>query len=176
MLVAGLVATVATMTGASPARAQETGDPIITPCHHPCPAELKFGTAHGQLDSLTFHARIAPASAIDPATEVVTVGLQNLDGTIAGETLPAGTIGARQNGLYVYRNPQARKTGGIASFKLRPRRDPLGGYRVDIVMYGDYSIATLPTMSTVILVGDDLFNNIGTWTQTKKGWIYEFPS
>ena len=43
-------------------------------------------------------------------------------------------------------------------------------------MYGDYSIATLPTMSTVILVGDDLSNNVGVWTETKTGWVYEFPT
>lgn len=158
------------------ARAQETGDPILSPCSHVCLSSLRFARAYGQLDKLTLHMRILPISAIDPATEAVTVGLQNVVGTIAGETLPAGSIEDRENGLYDYNDPQARKAGGIAKFKIRPRKDALGGYRVDVVMYGDYSLATDPAMSTVILIGDDLFNNIGTWTQTKHGWVYEFPS
>lgn len=174
-ILAFVIATLA-LVAAGPARAQETGDPILTPCHHPCPATLSFAKAYGQLDKLVFHLRIMPIGPIDPATENVTIGLQNADGTIAGETLAPGTITARESGVYHYDDPQARKAGGVARLKIRPRKDPLGGYRVDIVMYGDYSIATLPTMSTVFLVGDDLFNDIGTWTQAKNGWVYEFPS
>ncbi|MFM8409489.1 MAG: hypothetical protein ACKOCT_04365 [Alphaproteobacteria bacterium] len=174
--VASMAFAVAVLLAGSEAVAQETGDPILTPCHHPCPAEIRFATSYGKLDKLAFHARIMPLGAIDPAAEDVTVGLQNVLGTIAGQTLPAGSIKARENGLYFYSDPTARKTGGIALLKIRPRRDPLGGYRADIIMYGDYSIATVPSMSTVILVGDDLFNNIGDWTSTKTGWIYEFPS
>lgn len=174
--IVAIAAVAVTLLSWGDARAQETGDPILRPCRHPCPAELRFASAYGQLDKLIFHARITPVGTIDPANESVTIGLQNALGTIAGETLAPGTIDARQNGVYFYSDPTARKTGGIAQLKIRPRRDPLGGYRVDIIMYGDYSIATLPTMSTVILVGDDLSNNVGVWTETKTGWVYEFPT
>ena len=158
------------------ARSQESGDPILRPCSHPCPAEIRFAKRPGQLDRLVLHARINPASDIDPSTENFTIALSNLLGLIDGQTLAAGTITAGQNGLSYFNAPGARVAGGIARLRIRPRRDPLGGYRVDAVFYGDLSLATEATMTTLIRIGDDLFSDIGTWTQTPTGWVYEFPT
>ena len=158
------------------ARSQESGDPILRPCSHPCPAEIRFAKRPGQLDRLVLHARINPASDIDPSTENFTIALSNLLGLIDGQTLAAGTITAGQNGLSYFNAPGARVAGGIARLRIRPRRDPLGGYRVDAVFYGDLSLATEATMTTLIRIGDDLFSDLGTWTQTPTGWVYEFPT
>lgn len=156
----------------SAARAQETGSPITRPCNHLCNTKLRFATAASSLDYLVTHGRIVPLSAIDPANEMVSFGLANSGGYFVAVTLPAGSLVARPGGRWIYKDQQARFTGGIQSMKIGPRRDALGGYRVDVVYFGDMSAATEATMTMLVRIGDDLFTDTGTWTQTQHGWSY----
>ena len=102
-----------------------------------------------------------------------------LSGKPIGEAavkLAHGGYDKHSNRLHVEVQEKRTDAGGIARLRIRPRRDPLGGYRVDAVFYGDLSLATEATMTTLIRIGDDLFSDIGTWTQTPTGWVYEFPT
>ncbi|MFN8545399.1 MAG: DUF4215 domain-containing protein [Candidatus Binatia bacterium] len=90
------------------------------------------------------------------------------------ELLPAGSLAPSGTG-FKYKSKTAKKAGGIAkaSFKLKK-----GRWHVIIQSYGDLSKATVPTMTTQILVGDDMFAAKATWKPLPNwpGWKYEFSS
>jgi fibronectin-binding protein len=49
-------------------------------------------------------------------------------------------------------------------------------WHVAYLVYDDFTPATVPTMATQVMIGDDVFMYKATWTQTKQGgWKLEFP-
>jgi hypothetical protein len=48
------------------------------------------------------------------------------------------------------------------------------GLVVTIEAYGDFSAATLPTMTIQIGIGDDMFFTKGAFTARKYGWYWSF--
>jgi hypothetical protein len=153
--------------------AQELPLPIARPCKHPCLNKIIFGdSAH--LDKLELHARINPATSIDPVSEPFTIEISNANGTVFTATLNPGDFVASGGQRVIYRNPAARSAGGLARVQIQPRHDANEGFRVDVLAYGDLSAATLADMTTIIAVGNDGFFNTGTWTQRSYGWAFDF--
>lgn len=154
--------------------AQELPQPITRPCVHPCLNKIQFAK-DPRLDKLTLHGRIIPLSSIDPAFEAFTLELTNANGTVFSATLNPGDLKEAAGGRRaIYRNPSARLTGGLFRVQIAQRNDPAGGYRVDIVAYGDMSSATLPEMTVFLLVGDDAFFTSDPWIERRNGWVVDF--
>ena len=66
----------------------------------------------------------------------------------------------------------AKSLGGLNRFQLYLKG---GIWHASVFAYGDLGAATVPTMATQVLIGDDSFIYKATWTQTKHGWKLEFP-
>ena len=156
------------------AGAQELPQQITRPCKHPCPNKITFESAP-HLDSLELHARITPMVSIDPATQPFTVSLSNANGTIFTATLNPGDFKVTNGGKrFIFRNLAARKTGGLFRVQIAERHDGPGGYRVDVLAYGDLSAATLPDMTTIIAVGPNGFFDNSPWDPRNHGWSHDF--
>lgn len=133
-------------------------------------AELRFRPA---LDVLQLHLQVSPATPISPTAEVNGVVLSNLNGVVVNASLPPGSLTSPNGKRFRYRNPAARKLGGIGRFHVILR--PNGSYRVDVDLYGDFSAATLPDMTLQLTLGDDSFSNFSTWVQVGNGWNMVTP-
>jgi hypothetical protein len=154
--------------------AQEIPGGITRPCVHPCPSVIQL-VRDPRLDQLTLHARVVPGTSIDPAFETFTVDLSNANGTIFSATLNPGEMRELAGGKrVVYRNPAARRAGGISRVQITQRNDAPGGYRVDVVAHGDLSSATLDEMTVFLLLGDDGFFDTSTWSPRRSGWAHDF--
>jgi cysteine-rich repeat protein len=129
-------------------------------------------------DSLSIHGRIEPTTPIDPATEQVGILLTNENGAIYRGVLVPGDMvsggGQIQNFKFVDRDA---KLGlgirqGLGKVMIYKRSN---AYSVYITAYGDLSAATLPDMTIQLVVGNDVFQNTGTWKPKSYGWKLEFP-
>lgn len=165
----------ATLPGAAPARAQEIPQPISRPCKHPCPNRIKLADAP-RLDALELHARVVPLSSIDPANETFAFELTDVNGdTIFVATLAAGDLRDTNGGKRtLYRNPAAKRTGGLYSVLITPRHDASEGYRVDIRAYGDFTPPATDDITTFIAIGNDPFFDSRAWTKRQDGWAVDF--
>jgi len=172
LLAATVLLVVSAVLAPRPGGAQEIPLPITRPCKHPCVNKILFASGP-QLDKLELHARIVPATSIDPAGETFVFELSNANGTIFSATLPPGAF-ATSKKRYIYRNPAARTAGGLYRVTISERHDANEGFRVDLLAYGDLSAATLADMTTIIAVGGDGFFNSGPWNQLKHGWSLDF--
>ena len=162
----------AVLLASQAARAQELPLPITRPCSHPCVNKIELRPG---LDRLTLHARIVPATGIDPTAEPFTIELSDAGQTLFTATVPPGNFVETAAGRrWALRNPAARTTGGLFRVLITQRNDGAGGYRVDVVAYGDLSAATTPDMSLFLVVGDDGFFDAGPWTQRVYGWSRDF--
>ena len=156
------------------AGAQEIPTGITRPCVHPCPSRIQL-VRDPRLDQLTLHARVLPQTSIDPAFETFTIELANANGTLFTATLNPGQMrGLAGGGRVVYRNPAARRAGGVSRVQIAQRKDGPGGYRVDVVAHGDLSAATLAEMTVFLAIGDDGFFDTSTWNPRPSGWSHDF--
>lgn len=157
------------------ARAQELPQPISRPCKHPCPNKLRFD-AGPRLDSVEIHARVVPLTSIDPAGETFAFELTDVNGnTIFGATLAAGDLRDTNGGKRtLYRNPAAKKTGGLYSVLITPRHDAIEGFRVDIRAYGNFTPPATDVITTFIAIGNDPFFDTRTWSPRHDGWSVDF--
>jgi hypothetical protein len=161
--------------GAERAAAQEIGGPITRPCHHPCASQI-FLNEDPRLDKLALHARIVPMTDIDPVAEGITVEVYNSIDLVVAFSLGPGDFRATPGGRkFTYRDPRAIRDAGIGRVTISQRKDGPGGYRVDVVAYGDLSLASEPDMTVRILVGNDMFTNSSTWLARGYGWMVQFP-
>lgn len=165
----------AALLAPAPSDAQEVPQPITRPCKHPCPNRIRFLPAP-RLDSLELHARIVPVSGIDPANEDFAVELTDGNGnSIFAAALPPGALRDTNAGKrVVYKNPAAKRTGGLFSVLITPRRDSLGGYRVDIRAYGDFTPPVSADITTFLAIGNDPFFDSQTWTPRSDGFSVDF--
>ena len=157
------------------AHAQEIPQPISRPCKHPCPNKLRFD-AGPRLDSLEIHARVVPVSSIDPANETFAIELTDANGdTVFRGTLAAGDLRDTNGGhRTLYRNPAAKRTGGLYSVLITPRRDAIEGFRVDIRAYGDFVRPVSDDITTFIAIGNDPFFDTRAWSPREDGWMVDF--
>ena len=155
--------------------AQEIPQPISRPCKHPCPNKLRFD-AGPRLDSLEIHARVVPLSSIDPANETFAIELTDANGdTVFRGTLAAGDLRDTNGGhRTLYRNPAAKRTGGLYSVLITPRRDAIEGFRVDIRAYGDFVRPVSDDITTFIAIGNDPFFDTRAWSPREDGWMVDF--
>jgi cysteine-rich repeat protein len=142
------------------------------------PAHIRL--AGPGLDEFTLHGRIVPLTPIDPSTETVAVLVSNENGVIYRGELQPGDMGGRGGKAVPWRftDRKAAKQGnglrdGIARLSIAKTQG--GPYVVNILAYGDFSAATLPDMTVQFVVGDDAFQNTGTWKQVSYGWRLDFP-
>lgn len=172
---AGVLALQGWLLGSAPAGAQELPRPITRPCTHPCINQIIFRNAP-MLDQLLLHARVVPGTSILPSDETVTIELSNASSIIFLVTLSPGQIAEPTMNRFLFRDPTARRLGGLGRLSFTERHDADGGFRVDVVAYGDFSsTATLASMTLKIVVGDDPFHITTTWDQKSYGWAVDFP-
>ncbi|MBY0275004.1 hypothetical protein K2Z84_06670 [Candidatus Binatia bacterium] len=165
----------ATLLAPAPSRAQEIPQPISRPCKHPCPNRIRF-QASPRLDSVEIHARIVPVSSIDPANENFAFELTDGNGnSIFAAFLPAGSMRDTNAGKrVVYKNSAAKTAGGLYSVLITPRKDAIGGYRVDIRGYGDFTPPVSADITTFMAIGNDPFFDTRAWTPRADGYSVDF--
>ena len=99
--------------------------------------------------------------------------LTNPYGVIYRGALAPGALTPGPSGtIFRFRNPDARRSGGIASLKIKQRRDGTG-YTFSFGAYADLSAATDPRMHLQFYIGGTQrpFITIDTpWTRTGNGW------
>jgi hypothetical protein len=155
--------------------AQEIPTPITKPCNHPCVSQIRF-KKDPTLDIWKLHARIIPISDIDPPSEDVTLEISNVNDVIFAATLAPGDVRQAPGGRrFYFRDPTARLLGGVERLFITQRFDGIGGYRVDAVLHGDLSLATLAEMTVRIVIGNDPFVNTSVWLEHAYGWSVDFP-
>ncbi len=164
------------LTLAPPVEAQEIPQPLLGSCCG-CKSSVKI-VADPRLDTLKIGARIIPTvtAIIDPLTTGLSFELSNAGGTIMAGSVPPGAFLEKKSGQkFVYKNAAARKTGGIVSVVLQERFDSAGGWLISIRAFGDLSAATLPEMTTDIVIGTSSFFDNSDWTETPNGWRKKYP-
>lgn len=127
---------------------------------------------------------------IDPQEDGVAIQIRNIDGTIYEASLPPGSFIVRSAGRLKYKDKSA-KTGvdpigthaGLAQFSTRFRNiDGVEYFTFKIKAYGDFSVATLPCMTTQVTIGTTNASLSANWTLRKAGawWLrpgdYECPT
>jgi cysteine-rich repeat protein len=135
------------------------------------PATIGLRTAP-RVDWVKLRGGVAPLTPISPATEACGFLLDNADGVLFRQILPPGALRSAGALKHVYVDKAANKSGGLRRFQLKCKNDVC---HVAVQAYGDLSNATLPTMATQFLIGDDVFLYKAAWTRTKQGWKLEFP-
>jgi cysteine-rich repeat protein len=135
------------------------------------PAAIKFRNAPKQ-DFLHVNGGVIPLTPISPATETTGFLLDNAEGVLFRQILPPGAMVPQGAVKLRFLDKAAKSLGGLNRFQLYLKG---GIWHVSVFAYGDLGAATVPTMATQVLIGDDSFIYKATWTQTKHGWKLEFP-
>jgi hypothetical protein len=146
------------------------------------PAIIRFGTG-GKPGYFSLHGRVLAApGSFNPNVNGFTVEITNANGHVySGSILPGDLIpGGVRNGLpsrYKFKDKTARTLGegslrdGIFRVGMRFRNvdgDP--SFTVKLKIYGDFSLATEPRMTTQWYGVDDVGYLTADWTQTSRGW------
>jgi hypothetical protein len=140
------------------------------------PATIRWGD-ESEPDRLKIHGRFEAMSPIEPVIESFGLLLTNEFGVIYRADLISGDmrgkIGRRR---FRYKDKTAKVDGvglrnGIYAVGLKLRR--IGGidwmtFRIKV--YSDLSLATVPKMTTQIVVGNDAAVLSAAWTETRRGW------
>jgi cysteine-rich repeat protein len=154
-------------------------DPDCAPCPPIMrdPAHIRFRDG---LDQFQFHGRVDPETPIDPSTETVAVLITNENGVIYKGILQPGDLSGKGARAVPWRftDRKAAKAGeslrdGIARVSINETM--AGYYVVNVMAWGDLSSATLADMTLQLVIGDDVFQNTGTWKQKSYGWLLNFP-
>ncbi len=146
------------------------------------PAIIRFGKEGGP-DFFSIHGRVpADLGDFDPNVNGFVMVLSNPNGDIyTGQILPGDlTPGGLRDGLptrYVFKDVTA-KTLGEASlrdgmFRVGMRFRTVFGqasFTVKLRIYADFSLATVPTMTTQWYGVDDVGVLTADWRETKSGW------
>ncbi len=126
-------------------------------------------------DFFRVHGRLQPPHALDAIAKGLTVVLTNSNGVIYKARLLPGDLQRHWSTLSFVDKAAARGQGtrdGLYRVKLKH------GVGDSLVMtleaYGDFSAATLPTMTVQIGIGDDMFFTKGAWTRRRYGWYWSF--
>jgi hypothetical protein len=139
------------------------------------PAKIKLTSG---LDVLTFHAQMIPfeGAPIDFAGAFA-IGLTTDEGLVFEQDLPAGVVEADGRNAR-YRNPAAKKNGGI--FKLKAVRTSANTYKVIVTAYGDLSGVqpdvqgdTQVDIVTTVTVSGREWTLHGLWSQLRSGWRFD---
>lgn len=141
------------------------------------PALISFGSSEDRSvdrpGRFYLHARLFPATSIDPATEGFVITLRNANGEIySAEVKP---IDLRTNGKRLVFKAENRDEvlaeGGILRLSIIRRvfdGEVAYGFRVQAT--GDFSRATLARMTTQVYFGDDVGYLTATWSGEPGRW------
>jgi len=129
---------------------------------------------------MTFKAGGAPATALHPDLDGLSVSLANLTGTVFSETLPASAF--VRNAAGTRWRISAVRDGGIYDFSLvkRVRTDGTTIYAAKVRLDADLSAAdpsrsnlaleALAWMTLSVSSGDDTLTAAGPWEPLRTGW------
>jgi len=115
------------------------------------------------------------ASTIDPFAEGLTFSLRNTEGDVySGSLVPGDLVPSGKR--WSFKDDTARIDGvgtrnGIGGARLK--RSSIHGLAYAgfiLTVYGDFSAATLPEMTTQIVIGDDTASETAAWLPLKNGW------
>jgi hypothetical protein len=145
-------------------------------CPHLCPSKIRF-LGPGKPDYFEIHSIILPGAGFDPPANPFSVSISDVaHGTLFTLTVPGG-IPKVSNDAFIFSNPSASSTGGVAYVKIARRDDTPGAFRIDIQAYADGIQAGTQgvggnTITVSWDVGGDQFASIPKdWTQTAYGWV-----
>ena len=164
-------------TSIQTADAQEIPQPLFGNC---CSCKAQVRMINNRPDLLKIGARVipTPTAVIDPVTSGMTIELSNAGGTVLMATIPPGLFVEKSAGggaqKFVYKDNKARKNGGVSSAIVQERFDQHGGWLISVKVYGDLSGATMPEMTTEIVIGTSSFFDTSTWEQRPTGWRKKF--
>jgi len=149
--------------------------PVITPvCGHICSARVVVKP--NAVDLLKFNIGFNPTTPmIDPATLKVGVTLTNTNGIVYAAMLQPGDLTRVSTKIWKFRDPGAAKgngiRGGLGSITvIRKPATGLSEYRINVKAYGDLTQATDPIMTLQVIIGNDAYQKMATWTRTGTGW------
>ena len=122
----------------------------------------------------SFHARLFPTTPLDLVKERFLVTLSNANGEIYRAELAPSMLRAKGKRYRFFAEDRAlvAEQGGIA--KLSVQRKYYGdelGYAFRVQAYGDFTRATLATMTTQAYFGDDVGYVTATWTGEPGRWV-----
>lgn len=119
-------------------------------------------------DEFKLHGLISATPSTDPSRVAVSATIENSSGVFFTASLPAGGLSKRGKRLFVARNRNARREGGVALFKVIKR--PNRASSITIKAYGDLSGATERHMRAVVTIGTELFSVEADWKKLPGGW------
>jgi len=147
-------------------------------CPGLCRSHIRFAPGAGALDVVEVHGVVEAdaLAAADLATLPVGVSLASeLRGIFLREHLGAGQL-VRDGRTALYRDPAAKRTGGIASLRVTRLEGTETRLRVDVRVFADVeSLATDPTMELRIELGEASFASVAQWSRTLRGWYVDLP-
>ena len=143
------------------------------------PAVIRFNAGRSGSDMFWIHGNFRAAKDVDFTTDRFAIILSNENGVIYQGTLVPGEFKRKVNGKgrYVFRDRDARANGqgdadGIYRVSLRERFEQGHVYvYFRLRAYGDFSAATVPTMTTQIAAGDHVGTLTADWRKTGYGWV-----
>ncbi len=146
------------------------------------PAVIKFAAtrpksskARNRPDFFRVHGRLEPQSAHDALTEGLTLVVTNTNGVIYKARLLPGDLKRHWSTMAFVDKGAARGEGAREGLsRVRLRRGVRNSLVVMIEAYGDFSAATLPTMTIQIGIGDDMFFTKGAFSTRRYGWYWSF--
>ncbi|MCC6764035.1 MAG: DUF4215 domain-containing protein [Deltaproteobacteria bacterium] len=147
-------------------------DPAVIRFAHRQPKSSRMRT---RPDFFRVHGRLEPKTAHDALTEGLTLVVTNTNGVIYQARLLPGDLQKHWSTLSFVDKAAARGEGerdGLYRVKLR--RGVRDSLFVVIEAYGDFSAATLPTMTIQIGIGDDMFYTKGAFSARRYGWYWAF--
>jgi TQXA domain-containing protein len=126
-------------------------------------------------DFFRVHGRLEPKTAHDALTEGVTVVVTNTNGVIYKAQLLPGDL-QQHFGTMSFKDKAAARGEGTREglYRVKLKRSIHDSLVVVVEAYGDFSAATIPTMTIQIGIGDDMFYTKGAFTARKYGWYWSF--
>jgi hypothetical protein len=143
------------------------------------PAIIRFNSSRSGSDMFWVHGNFRAAKDVDFTTDRFAIILSNENGVIYQGTLVPGEFKRRVGGKgrFVFRDRDARSGGqgdadGIYRATLRERLEQGHIYvYFRLRAFGDFSSATVPTMTTQIAAGDHVGTLTAEWRRTGYGWV-----
>ena len=143
------------------------------------PAVIRFDASRSGSDMFWIHGNFRAAKNVDFTTDRFAIILSNENGVIYQGTLVPGEFKRKVGGKgrYVFRDRDARANGqgdadGIYRVSLRERFEQGHIYvYFRLRAFGDFSSATVPTMTTQIAAGDHVGTLTADWRKTGYGWV-----
>lgn len=138
------------------------------------PAKIRFGRNEGDPDHFRIHAQFAPGTEVDPPFDGFSIQITNEFGVVYSGSLTAGDLQVTKNGknwkfrdrtVKRGRNPGLRD--GLYVVKLR-RKPNYVAFRARA--FSDFSAATVPLMTTHVVIGNDGTAVTAEWREINRGW------